>query len=254
MLLSPLFWLCFSQIDASANASFLGWMVAAYSLGQMVASPLFGWWSNHRPRREPLVCSIFINLLANIYYAYAYLPKTHNKYHLLMSRVFVGFGAGIVEKEKKNFESLDKCLIYQPKMELLKYTVSITLQVMLPWWGPMLLALHRWRRGLVPWQTWAPVRLWVSSSGQVLSVKPMRRNNSHKFLPITEKKALWSYYLFFLTFMDSCLCQLCRLVCHLLVSKESRWTSSTCSSTCTLLQLYWLQCLASSTSCLLFWC
>ncbi|XP_061565579.1 major facilitator superfamily domain-containing protein 8 [Cololabis saira] len=89
-------WPYLEKIDGSADASFLGWMVAAYSLGQMVASPFFGWWSNHRSRWEPLVCSIFINLSANIYYAYAYLPKTNNKYHLLMSRVFVGFGAGNV--------------------------------------------------------------------------------------------------------------------------------------------------------------
>uniref|UniRef100_A0A3Q0RWW2 Major facilitator superfamily domain containing 8 n=1 Tax=Amphilophus citrinellus TaxID=61819 RepID=A0A3Q0RWW2_AMPCI len=86
----------FYHTDDSADASFLGWVVAAYSIGQMVASPIFGWWSNHWPRREPLVCSIFINLAANIYYAYAYLPKAHNKYHILMSRVFVGFGAGNV--------------------------------------------------------------------------------------------------------------------------------------------------------------
>lgn len=90
-----LFGLCFfPKIDDGANASFLGWVVAAYSLGQMVASPIFGLWSNYRPRREPLVCSIFINLSANIYYAYAYLPRTNNKFHLLMSRAFVGFGAG----------------------------------------------------------------------------------------------------------------------------------------------------------------
>ncbi|XP_068164156.1 major facilitator superfamily domain-containing protein 8 isoform X2 [Antennarius striatus] len=62
----------------------------------MVASPIFGLWSNHRPCREPLVCSIFINLSANIYYAYAYLPSTGNKVHILMSRAFVGFGAGNV--------------------------------------------------------------------------------------------------------------------------------------------------------------
>lgn len=85
---------CFSQIDVSADASFLGWVVAAYSLGQMLASPLFGLWSNYRPRREPLVCSILINLSANIYYAYAYLPAKNNKFHMLMSRAFVGFGAG----------------------------------------------------------------------------------------------------------------------------------------------------------------
>uniref|UniRef100_A0A3B4U9T9 Major facilitator superfamily domain containing 8 n=1 Tax=Seriola dumerili TaxID=41447 RepID=A0A3B4U9T9_SERDU len=89
-------WPYLQKIDDSANASFLGWVVAAYSLGQMVASPIFGLWSNYRPRREPLVCSIFINLSANIYYAYAYLPKTNNKFHILMSRAFVGFGAGNV--------------------------------------------------------------------------------------------------------------------------------------------------------------
>lgn len=89
-------WPYLQKIDDTANASFLGWVVAAYSLGQMIASPIFGFWSNHRPRREPLVCSIAINLSANIYYAYAYLPRTNNKFHMLMSRAFVGFGAGNV--------------------------------------------------------------------------------------------------------------------------------------------------------------
>ncbi|XP_062859676.1 major facilitator superfamily domain-containing protein 8 [Trichomycterus rosablanca] len=89
-------WPYLQKIDDSADASFLGWVVAAYSLGQMVASPLFGFWSNHRPRREPLACSIAINVVANIYYAYVYLPASHNKYHMLLARVFVGFGAGNV--------------------------------------------------------------------------------------------------------------------------------------------------------------
>uniref|UniRef100_A0A8C7RIU2 Major facilitator superfamily (MFS) profile domain-containing protein n=1 Tax=Oncorhynchus mykiss TaxID=8022 RepID=A0A8C7RIU2_ONCMY len=89
-------WPYLQKIDDSANASFLGWVVAAYSLGQMLASPLFGLWSNHRPRREPLACSIFINVTANIYYSYVYLPTSQNKYHMLMSRALVGFGAGNV--------------------------------------------------------------------------------------------------------------------------------------------------------------
>ncbi|XP_068569460.1 major facilitator superfamily domain-containing protein 8-like [Cebidichthys violaceus] len=89
-------WPYLQKIDDSANATFLGWVVAAYSLGQMIASPIFGLWSNYRPHREPLVCSIIINLSANIYYAYAYLPRTNNKFHVLISRAFVGFGAGNV--------------------------------------------------------------------------------------------------------------------------------------------------------------
>ncbi|XP_062305886.1 major facilitator superfamily domain-containing protein 8 [Osmerus eperlanus] len=89
-------WPYLQKIDSTANASFLGWVVAAYSLGQMLASPLFGLWSNYRPRREPLVCSICINVFANIYYSYVYLPSTENKIHMLMARAFVGFGAGNV--------------------------------------------------------------------------------------------------------------------------------------------------------------
>ncbi|XP_015200339.1 major facilitator superfamily domain-containing protein 8 isoform X3 [Lepisosteus oculatus] len=89
-------WPYLQKIDDSADASFLGWIVAAYSLGQMVASPLFGLWSNHRPRREPIIISIIINVAANILYAYVHLPTSHNKYYMLIARAFVGFGAGNV--------------------------------------------------------------------------------------------------------------------------------------------------------------
>ncbi|XP_072522983.1 major facilitator superfamily domain-containing protein 8 [Salminus brasiliensis] len=89
-------WPYLQKIDNTADASFLGWVVAAYSLGQMVASPIFGLWSNHRPRQEPLVCSIFINVSANIYYSYVYLLPSNNRYHMLLARAFVGLGAGNV--------------------------------------------------------------------------------------------------------------------------------------------------------------
>ncbi|KAL4660964.1 major facilitator superfamily domain-containing protein 8 isoform X1 [Arapaima gigas] len=89
-------WPYLQKIDDSVNTSFLGWVVAAYSLGQMVASPLFGLWSNRRPGREPLVCSILINIAGNILYAYVHLPPSHRKYFMLIARVFVGFGAGNV--------------------------------------------------------------------------------------------------------------------------------------------------------------
>ena len=82
------------QVDPSATASFLGYVVAAYSLGQLVASPFFGVWSNYRPVREPLVVSTIINVAANIVYAYANAFPSDKKWVLLVSRAFVGFGAG----------------------------------------------------------------------------------------------------------------------------------------------------------------
>ncbi|XP_040527349.1 major facilitator superfamily domain-containing protein 8 isoform X7 [Gallus gallus] len=85
-----------AEIDPTADASFLGWIIASYSIGQMVASPLFGLWSNYRPRREPLVVSTAISVAANCLYAYVHLPHSHNKYYMLTARALVGFGAGNV--------------------------------------------------------------------------------------------------------------------------------------------------------------
>lgn len=82
------------QIDQTADASFLGWVIASYSLGQMVASPLFGLWSNYRPRKEPLIVSISISVAANCLYVYVHVPAAHNKYYMLIARGLVGFGAG----------------------------------------------------------------------------------------------------------------------------------------------------------------
>ncbi|XP_069781352.1 major facilitator superfamily domain-containing protein 8 isoform X2 [Narcine bancroftii] len=89
-------WPFLQKVDKTADASFLGWIIAVYSLGQMVASVMFGAWSNYRPRREPLVVSILINVAANILYGYAHAPPSHNKYYMLLARTFVGFGAGNV--------------------------------------------------------------------------------------------------------------------------------------------------------------
>ncbi|XP_074010792.1 major facilitator superfamily domain-containing protein 8 isoform X3 [Numenius arquata] len=86
-------WPYLQKIDPTADASFLGWIIASYSIGQMVASPLFGVWSNYRPRREPLVVSTTISVAANCLYAYVHLPHSHNKYYMLTARALVGFGA-----------------------------------------------------------------------------------------------------------------------------------------------------------------
>ncbi|XP_075399938.1 major facilitator superfamily domain-containing protein 8 isoform X3 [Tenrec ecaudatus] len=89
-------WPYLQKIDPTADASFLGWVIASFSVGQMVASPIFGLWSNYRPRREPLTVSILISVAANCLYAYVHAPASHNKYYMLAARGLVGFGAGNV--------------------------------------------------------------------------------------------------------------------------------------------------------------
>ncbi|KAF6306665.1 major facilitator superfamily domain containing 8 [Rhinolophus ferrumequinum] len=89
-------WPYLQKIDQTADASFLGWVIASFSLGQMVASPIFGLWSNYRPRKEPLIVSILISVAANCLYAYVHVPASHNKYYMLVARGLVGFGSGNV--------------------------------------------------------------------------------------------------------------------------------------------------------------
>lgn len=84
-------------LDNNASTNFLGWVVAAYSVGQLVASPFFGAWSSFRSKtREPIMVSLLINILANVLYMYLESIPTSAKIWLMIARVFVGFGAGNV--------------------------------------------------------------------------------------------------------------------------------------------------------------
>lgn len=73
----------------------LGWVIASYSLWPNGSLTLFGLWSNYRPRKEPLIVSIFISWAASCLYIYmSTAPASHNKYYMLAARGLVGFGAG----------------------------------------------------------------------------------------------------------------------------------------------------------------
>ena len=89
---------CISVIQLSndkASTAFFGWVVAAFSMGQLVASPVFGIWFDHRPPREPVIVALLISLLANMVYCYAEaFPGSSPHYVLMAARVFVGIGAG----------------------------------------------------------------------------------------------------------------------------------------------------------------
>lgn len=92
------------QVDYShANPFFLGWVVAAYSLGQLIASPIFGFWADKRPTREPLLVAMVINVVFSLLYCYCgAIPAGVAGYILIVARAMVGIGAG----EQKFYLSL----------------------------------------------------------------------------------------------------------------------------------------------------
>ncbi|KAN0018662.1 hypothetical protein ACTFIU_008591 [Dictyostelium citrinum] len=76
---------------------YFGYIVALYSLGQFLGSPVFGKWSNRRAASEPVIISILISVIGSIFYSICY------KFHgfgfptvMGIARFIVGFGAGNV--------------------------------------------------------------------------------------------------------------------------------------------------------------
>ena len=82
------------QIDDSASESFLGVIVAGYSLGAVLVAPLFGVWSNYRPVPEPLIFSLILYCGGNLLYVYAESFSGIEKWILFISRLMVGSGSG----------------------------------------------------------------------------------------------------------------------------------------------------------------
>ena len=82
----------------------MGYVVASNPLGQMLFSPLFGYWGNKtKSVRLPLFCSIAIFSLASAIYATLEIfPAVTVKYWMFLSRFLVGVGSGKLNLYKIN--------------------------------------------------------------------------------------------------------------------------------------------------------
>eukprot|EP00037_Helgoeca_nana_P022560 m.230621 g.230621 ORF g.230621 m.230621 type:complete len:565 (-) comp26030_c0_seq9:389-2083(-) len=88
---------CATDASESGYKAKLGYVVAAFSVGQLVGGPFFGWYSTRRPYAETFIMTIVIRMLGNLLYAsIGGLPLDHaDKFDVLIaSRLVVGFGAG----------------------------------------------------------------------------------------------------------------------------------------------------------------
>lgn len=74
----------------------MGYVVASNPFGQMIFSPLFGYWGNKiQSVRLPLFCSIAIfSIASGIYSSLELFPNEFVKYWMLLSRFLVGVGSG----------------------------------------------------------------------------------------------------------------------------------------------------------------
>ena len=73
----------------------MGYVVSANPFGQMIFSPLFGWWGNKLGSiRLPLFFSLVVFTLSSACYSMLEVIPTHRKYWMLAARFFVGVSSG----------------------------------------------------------------------------------------------------------------------------------------------------------------
>lgn len=91
-------WPFLQIIDVTTNTSFFGWIVSAFSVGQLLASPLFGFWANRiKCHKIPIIAALIVTIFGNFVYMYLESIQTIKagspKMWMLVSRFIMGAGA-----------------------------------------------------------------------------------------------------------------------------------------------------------------
>lgn len=83
-------------MDPSISESFFGYIIAVYSVGQIISSPLFGYWSNRiKGVRLPIVIGFIFMLVGNmIYLTLEFADVPYRGAFLIVSRLLLGIGSG----------------------------------------------------------------------------------------------------------------------------------------------------------------
>ncbi|XP_050313323.1 major facilitator superfamily domain-containing protein 8 [Anthonomus grandis grandis] len=90
-------WPYLDKLDPLAGKEFMGFIVAANPFGQMLFSPLVGWWSNKLGSiRIPLIFSLLLFTIASAIYSCLELFDDHIKHWMLWSRFLVGVSSASV--------------------------------------------------------------------------------------------------------------------------------------------------------------
>lgn len=90
-------WPYLDKLDPSAGKEFMGYVVGANPFGQMIFSPLIGWWGNRVASiRLPLMFSLILFVLSSACYSMLEIFPSHHKYWMLGARFFVGVSSASI--------------------------------------------------------------------------------------------------------------------------------------------------------------
>jgi predicted MFS family arabinose efflux permease len=93
--------------DGDATQSSFGFIIALYSLGQILSAPVFGYWSNKIKRvKLPLYVGLVLMFFGNV--VYCMLERFGEpRYMMMIGRFITGMGSGksiqLYKRENLNF-------------------------------------------------------------------------------------------------------------------------------------------------------
>lgn len=83
------------QLEPGSQKEILGLAVGANPLGQLLFSPLLGYWANRAgSARAPLLATLVLFVLASMLYSQLHLTRPHAKYWMVLARFLVGVSSG----------------------------------------------------------------------------------------------------------------------------------------------------------------
>ncbi|XP_078450720.1 major facilitator superfamily domain-containing protein 8 isoform X1 [Lampetra planeri] len=148
-------WPFLQKVDPSSSPTFLGWVLASYSLAQLFACPALGAWANAKGSSMPLLTSMLLGTAGHVMYMYAHAVHSRGRFLVLAARIFLGLGAGNVAVVRAfasaatNMEERTPVMANLSACQALGFILGPVLQTVLTWvgeegvsWPPLALQLN----------------------------------------------------------------------------------------------------------------
>ncbi|XP_077984716.1 major facilitator superfamily domain-containing protein 8-like [Glandiceps talaboti] len=89
-------WPYLQSLTDITDTSYVGWLLAAFGIGQFVSAPLLGLCSNQFTAKWPVIFTLALGVCANILYGYAGAFPSKNGVVMMVARLCIGIRAGNV--------------------------------------------------------------------------------------------------------------------------------------------------------------
>ncbi|KHN72420.1 Major facilitator superfamily domain-containing protein 8 [Toxocara canis] len=88
-------WPYLSSLDENADLTFFGWITTTYSIGQMFACWVFGYWNQKTMSTiKPATCGLVLMVIGNFLYGILPSLPSNHRWYMLGARFIAGIGSG----------------------------------------------------------------------------------------------------------------------------------------------------------------